>query len=98
MDWGTPSRYGPFSFLIRLQECSLRLEKPLRGILLSTLMLSALATAQAGHPDPATIHVTSRIVYVDVIVRDSSGRIVHGLTQNDLRVLVDGKPQKALYI
>jgi VWFA-related protein len=69
--------------------------------LLTILLSPALASAQAV-PDmtvfgksvsPTTIHVTSRIVYVDVVVRDSSGHIVHGLTEKDFNILEDGKPQ-----
>jgi VWFA-related protein len=48
-------------------------------------------------PTPATaptIQVTSRIVYVDVVVRDGRGQIVRGLTQNDFRVTEDGAPQE----
>lgn len=40
-----------------------------------------------------TIQITSRIVYIDVVVRDSAGRIGRGLTEKDFRVLEDGKPQ-----
>jgi VWFA-related protein len=32
-------------------------------------------------------------VYVDVLVRDKSGRVVTGLTQQDFRITEDGKPQ-----
>jgi len=60
--------------------------------LLPLLLVSILAQAQTA-PD-TTIHVTSRIVYLDVVVRDSYGRIVHGLTEKDFRVLEDGKPQQ----
>jgi VWFA-related protein len=40
-----------------------------------------------------TIRVTSRIVYVDVVVRDRSGQIVPGLTQQDFRLEENSKPQ-----
>jgi VWFA-related protein len=65
--------------------------------LLTALLLPALAAAQSSNPAPTTIQVTSRIVNVDVVVRDNAGRIVHGLTQNDFRVLEDGKPQAIQY-
>ena len=51
-----------------------------------------LALAQPA--PPTTIQITSRIVYVDVVVRDSYGRIVRGLTEKDFRLFEDGKPQK----
>lgn len=63
--------------------------------LVSNLFCSAIAIAQTG-PAP-TIQVTSRIVYVDVVVRDSAGRVVHGLSQKDFRLLEDGKPQAITY-
>jgi VWFA-related protein len=44
-----------------------------------------------------TIQVTSRIVYVDVVVRDHAGHIVRGLTESDFRIFEDGKPQKITY-
>lgn len=68
----------------------------MRRVLLAVLVLPALAAAQSANPAP-TIQVTSRIVYVDVTVRDSSGNIVHGLTENDFHVLEDGKPQPIDY-
>jgi VWFA-related protein len=61
------------------------------------LLAPAIAVAQSvpdGPSPPATIQITSRIVYVDVVVRDSDGHIVRGLTEKDFRVLEDGKPQK----
>ncbi|HEX5234080.1 MAG TPA: VWA domain-containing protein [Silvibacterium sp.] len=64
--------------------------------LFAALLLPAFAAAQPANSTP-TIQVTSRIVYVDVIVRDSAGQIVHGLKQNDFHVLEDGKPQQIDY-
>jgi len=64
---------------------------------LITLLLPALAAAQSARPAPTTIQVTSRIVYVDVVVRDGAGHIVHGLTKKDFRVFEDGKPQHIDY-
>lgn len=60
---------------------------------------SAVATAAQKAPKtpPDTIQITSHIVYVDVVVRDSAGRIVRGLTEKDFRVLEDGKPQTITY-
>jgi len=51
------------------------------------------ATSQASAAPATTIRVATRLVYVDVVVRDSSGRCVHGLKQADFKVAEDGKPQ-----
>jgi VWFA-related protein len=66
-------------------------------LVLAVLLSSSIALAQAIPDKPAptpTIQITSRIVYVDVVVRDSYGRIVRGLSEKDFRLLEDGKPQK----
>ncbi len=61
---------------------------------LAFLLCPALAFSQsAGSGPETTIRVTSRLVYVDVVVRDEYGRIARGLTQQDFRVEEDGKPQ-----
>lgn len=73
---------------------------------LSAFLLCAVAGAQstelAPTPNPTTapttIQVNSRIVYVDVVVRDRDGRIIHGLTKEDFRVEEDGKPQAIAYL
>jgi VWFA-related protein len=72
------------------------------------LSLSALLSAQnpapASAPDSssaavesdsiATFHATSRLVLVDVVATDKTGRFVPGLTPDDFTVLEDGKPQR----
>lgn len=55
---------------------------------------AAPAQSDAAAPD---MRITSRIVYVDVVVRDSAGRIVRGLTEKDFRIAEDGKPQTISY-
>jgi VWFA-related protein len=68
-----------------------------RSLATLTLLCVANAFAQTTLDKPAapaTIQVTSRIVYVDVVVRDTYGRIVRGLTEKDFHVLEDGKPQQ----
>jgi VWFA-related protein len=45
----------------------------------------------------ATIRVTTRTVYIDVVVKDRDGKIVRGLTQGDFKLLEDGKPQTVDY-
>lgn len=64
--------------------------------LLAALLLPVLAVAQSSE-SPATIQVSSRIVYLNVVVRDRDGRIVHGLRQQDFRIEEDGKPQAIDY-
>jgi VWFA-related protein len=62
--------------------------------LLMILLIPVVTFAQSAPPPPTTIQVTALMVYVDVVVHDSSGHLVRGLTQNDFRVFEDGKPQK----
>ena len=64
---------------------------------LSGLFCVAIVVPAQQPANPATIQVTSRIVYVDVVVRDASGHVVHGLTQEDFKLSEDGKPQKVDY-
>jgi VWFA-related protein len=66
------------------------------GRFVAWLLCPALALGQAVAPS-ATFQITSRIVYVDVVVRDRSGHIVRGLTEKDFRVVEDGKDQKVDY-
>jgi VWFA-related protein len=40
-----------------------------------------------------TLHVTSRLVVLDVVVTDASGNPVHGLKSSDFTLLEDGIPQ-----
>jgi len=69
------------------------------------LSLSALLSAQnpaPASPPPgavesnsiATFHATSRLVLVDVVATDKTGKFVPGLTPDDFTVLEDGKPQR----
>ncbi len=49
---------------------------------LSVLLLGSLAGGAAAEGQtPATLRTTSRIVYVDVVVRDGNGNVVHGLPE-----------------
>jgi len=49
---------------------------------------------QQGQPKKPVFRGNTQIISVDVIVRDGSGAVVKGLTQNDFEVLEDGKPQE----
>lgn len=66
---------------------------------MALLLCPVLALAQAALPQPdnSTLHITTRIVYVDVVVHDGSGHLVRGLTQKDFQVSEDGKPQQIDY-
>jgi VWFA-related protein len=59
------------------------------------LLIAALCGSYAQDlPRGGTIRLTSRLVFVDIVVRDRNGLIVHGLTQQDFKVEEDGKLQK----
>lgn len=62
------------------------------GIPLILFAADAAIAAQAP-PSIPSIRVSSRIVYVDVVVRDGSGNVVRGLQQPNFHVLEDGRPQ-----
>ena len=63
------------------------------------LLLSVLSGGYAQElPSGGTFRLTSRLVYVDVVVRDRSGQVVHGLTQRDFKIEEDGKLQKAGFL
>ncbi len=59
-------------------------------------ILPAIATAQGPGPT-LTLRATARLVYVDVVVRDSAGRIVHGLKESDFHLSEDKQGQKILF-
>jgi len=58
------------------------------------------AGAQTGQANPAhgfpttTLHAVTRLVYVDVVVRDRQGHIVHGLKQDQFSVKEDKQPER----
>lgn len=69
--------------------------KPL-AIALFLLASSAILPAQTDQSEPAsppTLQVTTRLVFVDVLVRDSAGKVVSGLQENDFHLFEDGRPQ-----
>jgi VWFA-related protein len=51
-------------------------------------------TAPSIGPSNNTIRVTTRLVYVDVVVRDAGGQFVHGLNQPDFKLFEDGHAQQ----
>ena len=58
--------------------------------------LCSLTQAQTSPNTQATptFRANSRLVQVDVIVLDGSGRPIRGLTDRDFTILEDGKPQQ----
>jgi VWFA-related protein len=72
--------------------------KFLTSSLLAVLLCPALVVAQtATSGADNTVRVTSRIVYVDVVVHDAAGHLVRGLTQKDFQLSEDSKPQTIDY-
>jgi VWFA-related protein len=79
---------------------------PLRSLALVALLASpwtisraqsdAPATPQEKPPDTLTFRTTVRRVLVDIVVRDSNNKPVHGLTARDFVVTEDGHPQNIL--
>lgn len=68
-------------------------------MLVPAFALAQNSSASSTAPGPATttLQITSRIVYVDVVVHDSHGNLVHGLAQKDFKVFENGKPQQVNY-
>jgi len=58
-----------------------------------TILLAFLATAAAAPQDTVKFTATTRMVVLNVTVRDRSGAPVVGLTKDDFEVLEDGKRQ-----
>lgn len=59
------------------------------------LLLAASCRGRAQDlPNGGTLRLTSRLVYIDIVVRDRSGKVVHGLTQQDFKIEEDGHQQK----
>jgi len=64
------------------------------ALLLCIAGLAASASAQNAPPSDATVlHISSRLVVLDVVVTGRDGKAVPGLTKDDFTVLEDGQPQ-----
>lgn len=63
-------------------------------VLIASAILSASACFGFGQEKDYTIRTTSRLVLLDVSVKDSAGGFAAGLKQDNFRVLEDGKPQQ----
>jgi VWFA-related protein len=67
-----------------------------RSVIASAVFLLGMAGGLHAQelPNGGNFSLTSRLVYVDVVVRDRNGQVVHGLTQKDFKVEEDGREQK----
>ncbi len=65
-------------------------------LLIGTMPLLAWGQAGPGSSSqaPYTLQVNSRVVLTDVTVTDKQGNLITGLTENDFRLLDNGRPQK----
>ena len=67
-------------------------------LILYAAMFGGAARSQSARPkqdEPEyTIQSTSRLVVLDISVKDTAGRFVSGLTKGNFRVFEDGKPQE----
>jgi VWFA-related protein len=68
----------------------------LLAALFSAWSFSLAQDAQQPASDTLTFHSTVRRVVVDVVVRDSNNKPVHGLKASDFLVAEDGQPQSVL--
>ncbi len=66
-----------------------------RAALLALLSLPALSHAQKSPGN--TLTISTRLIYVDVVVRDDYGRPAQGLTAADFSVKEDGRPQQIVF-
>ncbi len=66
------------------------------GAMLGLALISAIAAAQTTKPAPQ-IRVATRLIQVNVIVRDKKGDPVTGLTRDDFVLLDQGEPQKVAF-
>jgi VWFA-related protein len=74
-----------------------------RNLFPGALLLAASACAQTATQAPTpdakttTLNVTSRLVVVPVIIRDSKEHLIRNLSKDDFTLTVDGKPQAIRY-
>lgn len=63
-------------------------------VLISSLLVTASACIGLGQDKEFTISTTSRLVLLDVSVKDSSGGFAAGLKKDNFKIFEDGKPQE----
>ena len=79
----------------RRLRLSVRSLTPLRCLVVAAVVLwSASPRAQAPAPAQPVFHSGTELVTVNVVVRDKSGAVVRGLTQDDFIVSEDDKTQQ----
>ncbi|MDE1162844.1 MAG: VWA domain-containing protein [Acidobacteriaceae bacterium] len=63
------------------------------GAILLMLSSGMASAQQAAAPSGSTIHVTSRLVVLDVVVTDKKGQPIPDLTRDDFDIYEDNQPQ-----
>jgi VWFA-related protein len=70
---------------------------PAALITLLSMITFAQHATDSGEAPALTLSITTRLVYVDVLVRDAHGNMVKGLTEQDFKISENGHPQKLDY-
>lgn len=86
-------RAGGRLFVVRHGRCNCANKLIQAGLCVVLAASAALGQKQHAPAASRTLHVTTRLVQVNVIVKDRQGHLVSGLTRHDFTVLDDGKPQ-----
>jgi hypothetical protein len=66
----------------------------LHGLLIALLLALPLSAASQGTPNQDVIQAETRIVLVNVVVKDKHGKPVDDLSRDDLVLLYNGQEQK----
>jgi VWFA-related protein len=66
----------------------------MRTLIAILIPMLAQQPVQISDNGPATFTAHTRLVVVDVTVKDKNGKLIEGLKQSDFAVFEDGKPQK----
>jgi VWFA-related protein len=69
------------------------MSRPLGNAVVAAVLAGTVLSAQSQSPKPV-FRANTALISVDVVVRDSSGAVVRGLTAADFEVMEDGKPQQ----
>ena len=80
---------------MRVSGSEMRRSSNRLAVAVAIVALSApLRAQQAPVPSDATFKSNVNLILVDVVVRDRSGAVVSGLTQDDFQILEDNKAQQ----